>query len=384
VIDTTDMLEGARALVPGLRARREQSDALRRVPDETVAELVALGMLGAATPRELGGTDLGCDVLLDLAIEIGRGDGAAAWCGGNWAIHNLMMAMFPQAAQEEVFAKGLPIVSTGFSPARASMEEVDGGSVVTGQWDFASGVDHAGWVVVVAMSPTAGPLAHLVPVGDLTIVDTWFTGGLRGSGSKDVAASGVFVPAHRRMALGDAMAATTVGRELYDSPFFRVPMTAVFGVGVIGSILGMALGAIDVFTEATTAKVGGLSGVRVGVRPEVHHRLGETATEVDAAIAVTRRAFADIRLAGETEREITLADRLRWRRDIAWAAKVASEGVTRLFQVGGAHSLWMEDPLHQFYRDISAASHHYGMQWDVMFSAHGQFVLGIEPEVAML
>ena len=47
-------------------------------------------------------------------------------------------------------------------------------------------------------SPERG-LHVVVPKKDLFVDDTWFTLGLRGTGSKDLVAEEVFVPAHRSM-----------------------------------------------------------------------------------------------------------------------------------------------------------------------------------------
>jgi alkylation response protein AidB-like acyl-CoA dehydrogenase len=324
-------------------------------------------------------------VLCDVAIELGRGCGSTAWCAGNWGIHGLMVSMFDTEAQAEVFGDHscFPIISTGFSPLRGSTRAVDDGAVIGGQWDFASGVHHAEWVVVMAIGEQ-GPVAHLVPQGELEILDTWHTGGLRGTGSTDVAARELFVPAHRLLAMGAPSEGMSVARELYSSPFFRVPMASVFSAGVVGSLLGMAQGGLEVFVERTMEKVGGLSGVKVGSRADVHNRIGEAAAEIDAGLLVARNMFADIRRVGTEEAIPTVADRVRWRRDAAWAGRAGLNAINLLFEVGGAHVLWLDDQLHQFQRDITAASHHYGMAWSTLFNGYGRVALGLEPEVAMI
>ena len=40
----------------------------------------------------------------------------------------------------------------------------------------------------------SGLLCFLVPMAEVTIVDTWFVSGLRGTGSKDLVIEDVFVP----------------------------------------------------------------------------------------------------------------------------------------------------------------------------------------------
>jgi alkylation response protein AidB-like acyl-CoA dehydrogenase len=378
------LVEAARALVPALRGRRTETEELRRLPDATVDEIRELGALGIACPRELGGLGIGPDGILEVSMELARGCGATGWTAGNWAIHNLLGPMFGPEAQQELYgAETMPIVSTGFSPLRATTKPVDDGAVITGQWDFASGVDHSEWVVVMAIGEQ-GPLAHLVPAAELEIVDTWHTAGLRGTGSKDVAATELFVPRHRLLWMTGPSEGQSVGREQFSLPWFRLPLGSVFGCAVIGSILGMARGAIDVFVERTAEKVGGLSGIQVGSRPDVHSRIGEASADLDAAIAFVRASYAEMRAVAEQDRAYTMDDRVRWRRDAAWGAKTALGAVNLVFEVGGAHVLWLDDQLHQFHRDITAATHHYGMAWSQLFSGYGRVALGLDPQVAMV
>src|SRR5437660_10429700 len=74
-LDTTDdtlepMLADARALAPVLRDRVQETDELRRLPDETVADIDHLGILGVGAPRGVGGADLGPDAIFLLTFEL--------------------------------------------------------------------------------------------------------------------------------------------------------------------------------------------------------------------------------------------------------------------------------------------------------------------------
>jgi 3-hydroxy-9,10-secoandrosta-1,3,5(10)-triene-9,17-dione monooxygenase len=373
-----ELVDGSRRLVPQLRERRHEADTLRRLPEETVRDLRALGVLDMAVPHELGGPDLGADGILEISIELARGCAASAWCAGNWAVHNLLAAMFPTSAQDEIFVDGqAPVISTGFSPLRAKTRRIDGGAILNGRWDFVSGVDHADHIVLVGVGES-GAVAHLVPRADITIIDTWHTAGLRGTGSQDVDAANVFVPEHRLSAMEPISSGRSLGRQLYVSPFLRLPLSTYFGCAVIGTVLGTAVGAIEVFTQRTSEKIGGLSGIKAATRPEVHLRLGEAAAEVDAALLITRSTYAEMRAAGTSGSEIPALTIAQWRRNVGWSAKTATAAVARLYEAGGAHVLYDTDQLQQFYRDINAGSHHYGVAWDALFSSWARTSLGLE------
>lgn len=76
-----DLVKKARELVPVLTQRATEAEQLRRIPDETVEDLRAAGLLRAATPPEFGGYEgADYDLSLEIAAELGRGCVSTAWC----------------------------------------------------------------------------------------------------------------------------------------------------------------------------------------------------------------------------------------------------------------------------------------------------------------
>ncbi len=135
---------------------------------------------------------------------------------------------------------------TGFNPAGAKLTPVDGGYQLSGRWDFASGCDDAGLVVVGATGPE-GPLLLLVPKFDYVIEDTWFVSGLRGTGSKDILIDSAFVPKHRSLAMSDMRSAQTPGRRVHGTVNYRIPFWSSFPFTLASTTLGMVQGALDAF-----------------------------------------------------------------------------------------------------------------------------------------
>ena len=134
-----------------------------------------------------------------MAWELGRACGSTAWCYALWTVHNWWVGHFPEPAQEEFFAGGPDILaSSALNPTRGTAEPVAGGYRVSGHWSFSSGCDAASWVMVGAQSPQ-GFIWALLPRPDYDILDTWFTSGMRGTGSKDIVIRDVFVPEYRTM-----------------------------------------------------------------------------------------------------------------------------------------------------------------------------------------
>jgi hypothetical protein len=133
-----------------------------------------------------------------------------------------------------------------------------GGHRIDGRWDFASGVNHARWLMCPCViwegdkptrTPAGAPMTRIfwVPAESATILDTWHALGLRGTGSHDFALADVFVPEIR------SVAATDPPRErglLYDP---RLHLSWLW-TATVGNAMGIARGALDAFTELASKK----------------------------------------------------------------------------------------------------------------------------------
>ena len=99
-----EMIQRATALVPRLRERAERTEQLRRLSDETIADLFDAGLFRIGTPDRFGGPGLDVDTMYEVTLELGRGCGSTAWCYSVLAGHNWMLGHWPEQGQEEYFA----------------------------------------------------------------------------------------------------------------------------------------------------------------------------------------------------------------------------------------------------------------------------------------
>jgi alkylation response protein AidB-like acyl-CoA dehydrogenase len=72
-MDREECVGRAAGLVPVLRERAPQAEALRCVPQETIDDLCRADLLRAPLPERFGGGGLDFDVILRVAAELGRG-----------------------------------------------------------------------------------------------------------------------------------------------------------------------------------------------------------------------------------------------------------------------------------------------------------------------
>jgi len=372
-----ELVQRAAALVPRLQERAERTEQLRRLPDETVADLVDAGLMRIVTPDRFGGAGLDFDAKLEVALELGRGCGSTAWCYSILTTNSWWIGHFPRQGQEEFFADSPDALgSSSLDPSRARVEVVAGGYRVSGRWSFSSGCDAASWVTVGGLGPN-GVLWFLVPMAEVTVVDTWFVSGLRGTGSKDLVIDDVFVPAHRVAEQRLMKEGRTDGWVLDGRSSYRAPLFSLLPCTLVAPVLGMARGMVETFADQ-------LRGRKRPDGTELTHsvanqlRLAESSAEVDAARSVLRQNTREILALAARGETPTLLDRARYRRDHAFMARLGIQAIDRLFEASGGHALLESNPLQRFHRDAWAASQHFGIRWDENAELYGRVALGLE------
>lgn len=375
-----ELLDRARALTPKLKERAFKAEALRRLPDETVADLLGSRLNRIAVPLRFGGTDVEFDVMHDVAIELGRGCGASAWCYALWGVHNWWVGYFPSEAQEEMYANGPDVLtsSAGFS-LNATAEPVKGGYRVSGRWQFSSGCDHADWIFPVVRN-SDGPIRMIVPRSDFRVLDdTWHVSGMQGTGSKDVVINDAFVPFHRtHQTRGDQFSIGSSAPNGYHSQRrYLVPFGALVIWDLVAPAIGLAQGAIDeMVLRASTST----SRSRSADSPILQVRIAESAAEVDAAQALLHSDIADAQNKGERGEPITRLDLARYARDKAYAMKLAVNATNRMFDMAGGHALFLTDPMQRIHRDVQACMHRDGLVFDFGALPFARSLLGLDTE----
>ena len=377
-----DVIARARELAPAIAQRAAKAEADRRVPKESVEELVASGLTRLYTPRRWGGYADGFMPGVQATIEIAKACTSTGWVFGFFNFHSWLVAIFDEQAQTEVWGDSPDaLIATSFAPL-SKAEPVEGGYRMTGNAPWSSGIDHCGWIVAGALvpTPTGAPdyKLFLVPRSDFAIKDTWFNVGLRGSGSNTVVIDDVFVPSHRALEFPDMVEGTGPGAAANEHPMYQTPLMAGVEGLLCVSVVGAAIGAYEEYRDWTRAKTATFGGHQVAGSAEVQRRLSDAAADIDASRAVLEANFARADAGGP----FTLLERARARRDWAWIALTAQRGVDGLMQAGGARVLFDENPVQRVWRDVHAISTHMGLNPFTAGVNFGRVELGLGPDPA--
>ena len=380
----------AESLVPVLRERAAKTEALRRIPDETIADLHKTGLFRMVQPARVGGSELPYSALVEITSIVGRGCGSTAWVLNNLASHHWMLAYWPKQAQDEIWGPSPDIlIASAFNFPGGRARKAEGGYRLSGRWPFSSGIDASGWNMFAAVVPdeqtgSSEYRVFLLPASDYAVIDTWYVSGLAGTGSKDVVVNDVFVPEHRTLSTEAGKGGPHPGSAVNPAPLFRLPWFALFGFVIGGVSLGIAKGAIEQYVAATRSKLGTYTGRSLADFSTMQVHVAEAGARIDAAEALMLRDCAEAMQYGEESKVPPMEDKVRWRRDGAFAARLCTEAVDVIFTAAGGGAIYESNALQRAFRDIHAANGHFGVNWDANGINYGRVALGLPPDTANL
>lgn len=377
-----EMVRRARELAPALNERVERTEQLRRMPEETEADLHRLGLFRIVQPRRVGGAELDVGVLIDVCAQIARVCPSTAWNLGNLASHHWMLGYFPPQAQDEIWEISPDtLIATSLAFPCGDGRKVEGGYIVSGRWPFSSGVDNSDWnmlaLTVREDDKVVDQRFALLHRSQYEIIDNWQALGLCGTGSKDVAAKAVFVPEYRTTALKSLVGGEHVGSRANPGPLFRLPFLAIGSYILTGVALGCAEGAYRGYVEAARRRNTTYTGTPAGAFQAVQIKVAEAAQRIETAAILMRedcRQASAIAAAGGVPE---LRDKLRYRRNAAWTVRQCLEAVDILMGLSGAGGLYTTGDMPRFFRDMRAIAAHIIFAFDVQATMFGVHELGV-------
>jgi alkylation response protein AidB-like acyl-CoA dehydrogenase len=385
-----ELLARARAMVPEIRARAEQTERDRAVSAEIIAKFREAELLRTCRPKEFGGFEYDGETALKIAMTIAAACPSTGWAVNGAVSNGRSMSHFPIETQREIWGGNEdPFSCACFAPT-GTAAPTEGGFILNGRWSFASGCDHSSWAYLGAfITPEGATPPHegaffLVPIEEVEIIDTWFVCGLAGTGSKDIAANDVFVPARRVLLFSDARAGTTPGAKYYKNPLYKMPLL-VHGASMLASTaVGAARGALDAYGEMIHSgrkTRGALAGGQLAMAEfaTVQLRYAEAAASVEAAELILLTDMRNMTQKLYDGEEITVADRIRCRRNQAYVTKLAVQAVEALNASTGGYGLHLDNPIQRAWRDANAVARHVSLNWDAVGTMYGQHSFGLEP-----
>ncbi|MFV0306598.1 MAG: acyl-CoA dehydrogenase [Desertimonas sp.] len=371
-------MKRAEALVPLLAERALDAELRRRLPDETIDDVRSAGLFPMVVPTSMGGHGLGVSSLAQSTRVMAHADPAAAWTILFLVMHNWMVAKLPPDARDELFSVDKPwvLVPAPLAPA-GTLTATEGGFVVNGRWEWATGVHHAEYVLVHARheAPAQGTGFAIVPIGDVEIEDVWHTAGMRATGSDAVRLRQVFVPARRVVSGYELLYG---GDAIPGDGMSRLPVPPVLALTAAAPALGAAEAATALYRERIAGRVLAYSqGTRAIDQATAHARLGQVSAELAAARALWDGALAELEGCVGMD-EVPVARRMAMRLAASTTVRMARRVIAEIADGSGGSVYFEQAPFQRLQRDVEVLKGHVIFDWDRTTELAGRVALGLD------
>lgn len=364
--EETTLLPGAEQLATLATKYAIESDASRALRPAVVDGLVTAGFARHFVPAAQGGADGSFTELVDAVATVAAGCASAAWVGAVLAGASRMGAYLPAQGQAELWADGADTVVAGALSPSGRAERDGNGWRLRGEWPYTSGIDFSDWVLACAVADDRKPWFFALPKPSFRVEDTWFTVGMRATGSNTLVVDDVFIPEHRGFPRDRMFAGRPEGST---ARCHTVPLRLVSGLLFASPALGAAEGALRAWTDwiATKREHNG-QPARDQAAPQLV--LARADGEIKAARLLLARA-AGIADHGPQDR---LAP-ARNARDACLAVEFLVSAVDRLFAASGTRGQSATSPIQRAWRDVHCAATHVALRFDTAGSEYAKQAL---------
>ena len=381
VPSTVELVARVRDLHPVLEKNAAQGEQDRRVVQESITALTEAGIFRIAQPKRYGGYATSMRTMLDVSAAVGEADGGTAWVVALCNVCAWMVGLYPQRAQDDVWADNPDAKVSGVLAPTAETVRVEGGYRVTGRWYYNSGSWHADWAAVgIPVTDDGGEIVDqglaLIPRPDLDLEETWFVAGMKSSGSNCLVAQDVFVPEHRVLSVPPAIQGR-YGTEHADEPLYRSAFVPILALVLAGPQLGMGRRVLQYVQEKAARKAISYTSYTAQADSVAFQlQLAEAAMMIDTAHLHACRAAGDIDRAAARGSYPDPLVRARVRADTGWAVEHITKAIDKLMFAHGAAGFGEASPLQRHWRDSAVAARHAVVLPAVSYEVYGKALLG--------
>jgi indole-3-acetate monooxygenase len=343
-----------------LQAVRDSAASADRTGDLVGAHdrMVADGLFHILVPRELGGAAGSIIDWFDAAVGIAEADPAAGWIMAQGAVQSAWIAVAGSRELAREFFRRRQTIATSSAGNATAERRGDRFLVRNARWAYVSGSQGAAYLggMVRTTTDDGAPETRMiiVPAEDATILPTWDTLGLRGTGSHHIdLGEELTVPTSRTF----TWPSLTITRP---GPLANVAVQTLWLVSLSAAAvnLGAARRAI---TEATTSaehKMQRFDTVPVIQQSPFLRGIAELHGQVELATAGLRALLDRLWDRALRGHQPTAEERARLRLAAASAINTAANVVREAQLLTGADALHRSHPLERLGRDTQMLLNH--------------------------
>jgi alkylation response protein AidB-like acyl-CoA dehydrogenase len=372
------IVDAARDLAELIEANADDGERIRRLPLVTVKALSDAQLMRMCVPEVYGGPEVDPVTLVEAIEAVAHSDGGAGWCTMIASTTSSMASLLPEESAREIYGDRTSITGGVFAPnGKGEATSVGGvdGFRITGRWAWGSGTQHCRWILGGVLCDDGTFRLCWFPQSEVTFHDTWYTTGMRGSGSLDYSVNGAFVPASRTIQ-------PAVTRPVVRTPLSQFPNFTLLAAGVSAVGLGVARRALDELVELAQGKKPQYSSKTLAQSGFTQVELARAEGKLRAA-----RAFLidelhsawDTAVSGE---DVTVVARTGIRLAATHAASVGAEVADVAFTLAGGTSVYDTSPLGRCLRDAHVVTQHIQTA-PKLNETIGKLLLGLDVDTSM-
>ncbi|HEX4184752.1 MAG TPA: acyl-CoA dehydrogenase family protein [Stellaceae bacterium] len=369
----SDLLGAVERIGPLIAEHAAAAEADRQLSGAVYQAMYDAGLFAMLATKAYGGLELHPADCIQVWEAVARIDAAAAW---NLVMNQVIAAYsawLPPKGVAELYAAGIPTVAGALHPPGKAVR-VDGGWRITGQVPFGSGCHHAQWLAMPAQEDGAeAAFGAFFRREAATILDTWHTLGMRGTGSADYAVTDLFVPEH----LTVPVAPLQNPPPGFEGPLFRMwPWPGILGEAAVS--VGIAAAAVDAAVHLCKTKTPAYQGTALRDQQLAQFLMGKASARVEASRdTITRAAeFAD----QDVERSgalLSIEAKTRLQLAASFAAEACAEAVRLVNDAVGTSSIRIGQPFERHFRDTHTLLQHSDKS-SPRYASAGRLMFGLE------
>jgi alkylation response protein AidB-like acyl-CoA dehydrogenase len=371
----------AQSLVEELKARTNEIDSTRHLPQDIADRMAAFGFYRLVTPEALGGVGATPRMLCEVCEILATGNGSAAWCVFIGSTSQYLFGALPDPQLRQMLKNPNVITSGVFADsgtARYAEKNGQPGFLINGHWRFGSGCQNAEWISggIHEVDTVGEPVRRNPPLSrvffrpdEIEFLDNWHVAGLKGTGSCDYTATNVWVPS-------DRMSTTIDFTDWRHYQIYQFPRFGLLSIPCGAIALGMAQACLDEILSLAKEKTPTGSRRTLAQRATLHRDVAIQEVALRAARSLFYETIDTAWALAETEVE-PLEQRRQLRTATVHAGTTAAQVIDRLYTAAGGTLIYATSCLQQHFRDVHVVSQHMMMGESVMELA-GRVLLGLD------
>ncbi len=376
----------ARDVAPLIWEHAPRMEAAAGLTPEVLDALHERALFRCLLPKRFGGEELAPADYFRMVEVVSSADASTAWCVGQASGCSMAAAYLKPEISQEIWGKD-PRAVLAWGMGQATAKVVDGGYIVNGRWNFASGSKHATIIGghckveerdgTLRGAPNPIERTMLFRPNQAKWTSAWDVMGLAATGSDTYEVKDLFVP-------DDWTVCRDTDEERREAgTLYQFSTTHLYSTGFAGVALGIARGALEAFKELAKQKTPSNMNRALCDSPVIQSGVAQMEAKLRAGRAHVLMTLRDVWDEVAVTGRITMDQKVAIRLATTSSIHLGKEVVEFAYQEAGATAIFASHPFERRFRDMHCATQQVQARM-AHFEVVGQHLLGMPVQARFL